>query len=69
MARTKVSVNTSPVASGYEARNQKIIEYSDPDGCGVGGLILFAWHPDTGHLTVNLYRHDPAVNIIVSDPS
>ena len=70
MARSKIRVNTSPVANAYSAPDEKIIEYSYPDGSsGVpGGLISFRWiTPEDGppFLYVDLYRHDSKVRIHV----
>lgn len=56
----KPSVNTSPVASKYAASDERIIEYSSPAG---GGLIALRVTGD--RLAVDLYRHDPTVDIRV----
>ncbi len=75
MSRTlKPRVNARPGADHYSAPNEKIIEYSCPDGTTntPGGLIAFRWiTPDDGspaRLVVNLYRHGPAakVQVVVS---
>jgi hypothetical protein len=61
---TKPKVNTSPVADKYTRPDERIIEYSSEHG---GGLIAFINRDD--RLRVELYRHDPAVDIVVStDP-
>ena len=69
MARSKPTVTANPGADQYSASNEKIIEYSAPDGSG--GLISFRWMyteaADAGVLQVELYRHDPAVKIIIGD--
>ena len=59
----KISVNTSPVADQYAGRDEKIIEYSSPNG---GGLISFRLMDD-GTLSVDLYRHDPTVRVRVGE--
>lgn len=61
MARIKV--NTSPVADSYSSRDEKIVEYSSPNG---GGLIAFRLMED-GTLRVDLYRHDPTVVVVVGE--
>lgn len=60
----KASINTNPVANRYAGSNEKIIEYSSPNG---GGLIAFTVQHD-GILRVDLYRHDPTVTIQVGNP-
>lgn len=70
MPRGKIKVNTSPVADQYSGRDEKIIEYSCPDGTSdvPGGLISFRWMtPEDGEpfLSVQLYRHDAKVRIDV----
>jgi hypothetical protein len=57
MPRSKISVNTSPVADQYSLRDEKIIEFSSPAGAG---LIAFRMTED-GTLTVDVYRTDPTV--------
>jgi hypothetical protein len=58
----KVSVKRG-VADRYAASNETIVEYSVLGG-GPGGLISFRTMPD-GRLVVDLYRHDPNVEIRV----
>lgn len=59
-----VKINKNPVAGGYASPGEKIIEYSSPAG---GGLISFK--VVDGRLTVDLYRHDPTVDIRVGKAS
>lgn len=60
---SKPNVNTNPVANQYTSRNERIVEYSSPNG---GGLIRFTVLDD-GTLAVGLYGHDETVKISVSD--
>ena len=62
MARSEISVNTSPVASRYA--NEKIIEFSSPVG---GGLISFVVSADD-QLQVHVYRQDMTVEVSAGDP-
>jgi hypothetical protein len=63
MPRSKISVNTSPVADQYSERDEKIIEFSSPNG---GGLVSFSMMED-GTLTVDIYRTDPTVIVRTGD--
>jgi hypothetical protein len=63
MPRSKISVNTSPVADQYSQRDEKVIEFSSPNG---GGLVSFSMMED-GALTVDIYRTDPAVIVRTGD--
>lgn len=60
----KARITTGPVASHYEAPNERIVEFSWPDGNG--GLISFRQLND-GTPIVELYRLDQA--IVVPSPS
>lgn len=66
MATRKPSVNTNPGANTYAGPGERIVEYSSPAG---GGLIAFrVGRPDGARadvLTVDLYQHDPWVEIRV----
>lgn len=59
-----VRINAQPVAQGYAARGEKIIEYSSPSG---GGLISF--REVDGRVLVDLYRHDDTVDVRVGAPN
>lgn len=63
----KPKVTTNPVANAYSGDRERIVEYSirHPAKSTIGGLIAFRELPD-GNLLVNLYRHDPEVDIRVS---
>ncbi len=61
----KIKVNTSPVADNYSGTNEKIIEFSSPNG---GGLISFRLMDD-GTLRVDVYRQDPTVTVRVGEPN
>lgn len=64
---SKPYVNTRPVANAYANANERIVEYSLPGG--PGGLISIREHHDEpGHLIVELYQHDAAVDIRVGNP-
>lgn len=66
MARSKIKVDTSPVADAYAHRpDEKIIEFSSPNG---GGLIAFRV-TDDGRLRVDVYRADPSVDVVVGKSS
>jgi len=62
---SKINVNTSPVANRYAGRDERIVEFSSPNG---GGLIAFALLDD-GTLRVDIYRQDPTVTVVVGEPS
>lgn len=64
---SKPKVTTNPVANTYTGDRERIIEYSirHPSRGSIGGLIALREMPD-GTLLVNLYRHDPEVDIRVS---
>ncbi len=57
----RVRINTNPVAQQYAGQDERIIEYSSPNG---GGLISFTLVEDT--LVVALYRHDETVRVGVN---
>lgn len=59
----KPSVKTKCVANAYAAPTERIVEYS---ANGIGGLISFTIQED-GTLFVHLYRHDPRVEVTVSE--
>lgn len=61
MPRTKPTVNTRCVANNYAAANERIIEFSDPNGAG--GLVSFKFYPETGDLVVDVYRTDKTVTV------
>lgn len=66
MPRTrKVTVNTRPVASAHQAANERIIEFTAPNGNG--GLINFTYDEETGRVTVDLYGLDKDVEVRVSE--
>jgi len=58
----EVKINVNPVANRYAGSTEHIIEYTGPNGAG--GLVSFI-ATDTG-VIVNLYRHDPQVDIRVN---
>lgn len=60
---SKPKVTTDPVANQYAGPNERIVEYSTRSG--LGGLIAFR-ETDDG-LTVDLYRHDPKVEVRIGD--
>ena len=60
----RIKVNTSPVADTYSGTNEKIIEFSSPNG---GGLISFNLMAD-GTLRVDVYRQDASVTVTVGEP-
>ena len=62
---SKINVNTSPVANQYAGRDERIVEFSSPNG---GGLIAFSLLDD-GTLRVDIYRQDPTVVVVVGEPS
>jgi hypothetical protein len=51
----KPSINVHPVAAQYASRNERILEFSGPDGAG--GLISLALEND-GTIKVHVYRHE-----------
>lgn len=59
----KIKINTRPVADSYTFDDERIIEYSSPNG---GGLINFRLMPD-GKLAVECYRHDSTVRISIGE--
>lgn len=61
---TKPKVDINPGANNFAGPNERIIEYSVRGG--PGGLILFR-ETEAG-LTVELYQHDPNVEIRVGNP-
>ena len=62
---SRIKVNTSPVANQYAGRDERIVEFSSPNG---GGLIAFALLDD-GTLRIDVYRQDPTVVVVVGKPS
>lgn len=60
----KPSVKTKCVASQYEAKNEKIIEFGFN---GIGGLISFTARED-GTLLVDIYQIDKKVTIRLPRP-
>lgn len=62
MSARKIHVSLHPPANLYSAPNERIVEYSSPNG---GGLISFRLVD--GHLRVELYRHDDTVLIVSPD--
>jgi hypothetical protein len=62
---SKIKVNTSPVANTYASPNERIVEFSSPNG---GGLIAFRLMDD-GTLRVDVYRQDATVEVVVGEPS
>ena len=64
MARSGISINKNPVADQYSASNEKIIEFSSPNG---GGLIAFRLldgkHAGYHVFRVDIYRTDPTVEV------
>lgn len=66
MARSrKVSVNTKPIASHYASPNERIIEFTAPNG--KGGLISLFYNEETGVVRVGVYRLDEGVHVDVSE--
>lgn len=59
MARSKITVNTSPVANRHVYPDEKIIEFDSPNG---GGLICFRMRDD-GTLVIEPYRLDGTVDV------
>lgn len=57
-----IKVDTKPVADHYAGPNEKIVEYSTKEAGG--GLIAFRI-TDDGRLVIDLYQHDPQVEIRV----
>ena len=55
----KPRVNTNCMADGYAADNERIVEFSNGQGCG--GLISFTCHSDS--VGVYIYRCDPGVRV------
>lgn len=58
--RNRVNVNTSPVADRYAGPDERIVEFSSPEG---GGLVSFMVRD--GKLIVDLYRLDDTVEVRV----
>lgn len=54
-----VKVTTNCVANNYAADNERIIEFSSPEG---GGLISFRRRD--GRLVVDVYRTDATVDVL-----
>jgi hypothetical protein len=65
--RTRINVNTSPVANQYAAGGERIVEFSSPGG---GGLIAFRMSNDekVPGLIVDVYRYDSTVTVRVGKP-
>lgn len=63
MGSRKIKVNPRPVADAYTGPDERIIEYSSPNG---GGLISFRLTSD-GYLHVDLYREDSTVLITTDE--
>lgn len=63
--RSPVTVTTDPGANRYAGPNERIIEFSSPNG---GGLILFRVNDD-GTLTVEPYRTDGTVTVRLAEPA
>lgn len=60
MARSQITVNTSPVADHYgQHPTERVIEFSSPNG---GGLIAFRMRED-GTLSIEPYRLDDTVDV------
>lgn len=59
MPSRKIKVSTSCVANGHAEPNEKIIEFSSPNG---GGLISFQLKDD-GTLNVSVYNTDATVMV------
>jgi hypothetical protein len=64
MARSKIKVNTNAVASQYAFADEKIIEFSSPNG---GGLMAFTLQKD-GTLLISVYRQDATVHVAEGRP-
>lgn len=64
MTKSKISVNTSPVADQYDGPAEKTIEFSSPAG---GGLISFTLTADD-QLRVHVYRQDMTVAVTAGEP-
>lgn len=64
MASTKITLNTRQVANVYAGPEERILEFSSPNG---GGLIAFRLHQD-GRLLVDVYRQDATVEVRVGKP-
>lgn len=58
----RASIKSPCVADSYHAPNERIAEFTFPDGSG--GLLSLTERPDGCH-TVNLYRLDPYVTVTV----
>jgi hypothetical protein len=58
----RTNVNLKPVADGYTATNERIIEFFD-EPTQQGGLISFR-RTDDGSLVVNVYRVDEKVTVL-----
>lgn len=56
-----IKINTNPGANRYAGPDEKIIEFSGPNGAG--GLIGFR-ADENGDIRVSLYRLDPNVTIV-----
>lgn len=54
-----IRINTDPVADHYATGNERIIEFSSPNG---GGLISFRLTGDG--LTVEIYQTDSTVTVV-----
>jgi hypothetical protein len=63
MSTRKVKINTRPVADQHTGKDERVIEYSSPNG---GGLISFRL-TDDGYLVVDIYREDESVLVLVAD--
>ena len=62
--RIKPTVKVNCVANHYTAPNERIIEYTFPDG--TGGLIAFFAANEHHGPIVNLYCHDRKVEINIA---
>lgn len=66
--RTKPIVNTRSVASHYETRNERIIEFSGAAGSDPGGLISIQQREDRT-ISITVYRCDQGVEVTVIPPN
>lgn len=53
-------MNCHPVASAYQAADERIIEFSSAQG---GGLISISTNEADGTVTVLVYRQDASVRV------
>lgn len=65
MASRNIKINTNPVSNGYAGTDERIIEFSSPNG---GGLISFRLS-SAGRLSVDVYRTDETVDVRAPKPA